>query len=436
MNTLWLVLVPLLVAAVGLGIYFEIIRPFLRLRTAIRRLADRDFSAIPLSSSPGLFKGSMRDIRKISEHLQHLDRQITDEGFSLRAILSSMVEGVLIADRSQRIRLVNDALVHLLALKESPLNRPVIEIFRKYELQKALETALEEGKPQEIEISLEIPSPRGGYEIKHLDVHVGGLMPKPQTRPIAAIVVFHDVTTIRNLEATQREFLANVSHEFRTPLAIINGYVETLMDGALEDPEMAQRSLKAMHKNSRRLALLIDDLLTISRLEERAKLLEFQPVNLHVLLGHVMEHLEPNISERKAEIVVDWADDALLAEADGRRVEQVYSNLLGNALRYGEVSHLVVRITARREGNDICITFSDNGPGIPLGDQAHIFERFYRVYKDRSRDAGGTGLGLSIVKNIVEAHGGRVSVESTPGSGASFRVCLPASQGTPLSDRK
>lgn len=258
-------------------------------------------------------------------------------------------------------------------------------------------------------------------------------MPTTQSRPTAALVVFHDVTDVRNLEASQRELLANVSHEFRTPLAIINGYVETLMDGALADPEMARRSLAAMHKNSRRLALLIDDLLTMSRLEERARLLEFRPVNLRELLGHVLEHLEPTIADRAAEIVVDWPDDAVHSEADGRRMEQVYSNLVGNALRYGEVEHLTVRISARKHENEIRIAFADNGPGIPLGDQAHIFERFYRVYKDRSRDAGGTGLGLSIVKNIVEAHGGRVAVESTPGSGSTFRVSLPLNQGTALS---
>ena len=429
MSPLWLATAVGVLLVVGLLLYFEIIKPLRRLGESLRRLAERHFASAPLPSSSGIFKTPTSDIRKISEMLQQFDRQIADEGFSLRAILSSMVEGVLIADRSQRVRLVNDALIKLLALRESPLNRPVIEVFRKHELQNALETALAEGTPQEIEITIEIPSRRGGYEVKHLDVHVGGLIPKPQGHPTAVLVVFHDVTTIRNLEARQRELLANVSHEFRTPLAIINGYVETLMDGALADPEMAQRSLKAMHKNSRRLALLIDDLLTMSRLEERARLLEFQPTNLHELLGHVLEHLEPNITERGAKVIVDWPDDAAYAEADARRIEQVYSNLLGNALRYGEAENLSVRVSARRHENDICIAFVDNGPGIPLSDQAHIFERFYRVYKDRSRDAGGTGLGLSIVKNIVEAHGGRVSVESTPGSGATFRVCLPVSQG-------
>ncbi|MFA7345237.1 MAG: ATP-binding protein, partial [Terrimicrobiaceae bacterium] len=407
MNPAWVALASVSAIVAGLLLYFEVLRPYARVRQSLRRLTERDFASAPLSSTAGLFKGPVSDIRKISELLQQLDRKITDEGFSLRAILSSMVEGVLIADRSQRVRLVNDALIKLLVLKESPLNRPVIEVFRKHELQHALDAALVEGSPQEIEITLEVPSPHGGYEVKHLDVHVGGLMPKPQARPMAALVVFHDVTAIRNMEARQRELLANVSHEFRTPLSIINGYVETLMDGALADPEMAQRSLKAMHKNSRRLALLIDDLLTMSRLEERARLLEFQPVNLRDLLGHVLEHLEPSIAERGAKIVVDWPEEAAHAEADGRRIEQVYSNLVGNALRYGEAKHLTLNISARKHESDICIAFSDNGPGIPISDQAHIFERFYRVYKDRSRDAGGTGLGLSIVKNIVEAHGGR-----------------------------
>lgn len=433
MNGFWAVLAAGAFAAAGLLLHFQIVRPYLRVRESLRRLANRNFAETPLPSAAGLFKGPVRDVRRISDLLQQLDRQITDEGFSLRAILSSMVEGVLIADRSQKVRLVNDALLSLLALKESPVNRPVIEVFRRHELQKALEAALVEGTPQEIQITLEAPSPLGGYELKHLDVNVSGLTPQAQARPNAALVVFHDVTAIRKLEARQRELLANVSHEFRTPLAIINGYVETLMDGASSDPEMVERSLSAMHKNSRRLALLIDDLLTMSSLEERAKLLEFQPADLRRILDHALEHLEPNILERGAKIVVDWPDDARHAEADARRMEQVYSNLIGNALRYGDVENLTVRISAVRLENKIRIAFADNGPGIPLGDQAHIFERFYRVHKDRSRDAGGTGLGLSIVKNIIEAHGGLVSVESSPGAGATFVVSLPLSQRTVLS---
>jgi two-component system phosphate regulon sensor histidine kinase PhoR len=415
----------------GLLVFFEVWRPLAQIRKSLAQFARRDFSSGPLPSTPGLFYGSLRDIRNIAEMLQTFDRQIVDEGFSLRAILSSMVEGVLIADRSLRIRLANEALINLLGLPESPLNRPVIEVFRRHELQRALETALDEGAPQQISLTLEIPSPGGGYRTSHLNVHIAGLMPQPQARPTAALVVFHDVTAIRELEAARREFLGNVSHEFRTPLAIINGYLETLLDGALEDREMAEKSLRAMHKNGRRLALLIDDLLTISRLEDRSRLLEFLPVDLQELLGHVIEHLEPNIAEKKARIEISWPADARPAEADGRRMEQVFSNLLGNALRYGDVENPVIRISARRAGPDICIVFADNGPGIPLGDQPHIFERFYRVHKDRSRDAGGTGLGLAIVKGVVLAHGGNLSLESTPGKGAAFTVTIPASQTAP-----
>lgn len=422
---LWTVAAILFAIGVLL-LYFEVWRPAIQTRQALARLAGRDFSNVPLPSAPGIFRGPLRDIRRISELLQQFDRQAANEGFSLRAILSSMVEGVLISDRSQRIRLVNDALINLLALPESPLNRPVIEIFRKHDLQRALEAALEDGSPQQIEIALEVPNPAGGYRTRHFDIHIAGLMPRPRSRPEAALAVFHDVTSLRELEATRREFLGNVSHEFRTPLAIINGYLETLMDGAINDPLMAEKSLSAMHKNSRRLALLINDLLTISRLEDRSSLMDFHPVDLKELLDHVLEDLEPQISARQARVVVDWPDEARPARADGRRLEQVYSNLLGNALRYSDVAQPLIHISACRRADEIQIRFSDNGPGIPLRDQPHIFDRFYRVHKDRSRDAGGTGLGLSIVKGVVLAHGGHVSLESTPGKGASFSVSLPA----------
>jgi two-component system phosphate regulon sensor histidine kinase PhoR len=245
------------------------------------------------------------------------------------------------------------------------------------------------------------------------------------------LLVFQDVTDVRNLEATRREFIANVSHEFRTPLAIIKGYVETLLDGAMEEPEMAERSLEAIQRNVQRLNLLIEDLLSISKMESRARLLELDAANLHDLMLRVLENLAPTISETKARIQLEWPENALIVQADSRRMEQVYLNLLTNALRYGDSGDLVLSITAKRDDTHLTIAIADNGPGIPLSAQPFIFDRFYRVHKDRSRDGGGTGLGLSIVKNIILAHGGTISVDSTPGQGATFHIRLPLSQNPP-----
>jgi signal transduction histidine kinase len=244
------------------------------------------------------------------------------------------------------------------------------------------------------------------------------------------LAVFQDVTEVRTLEAARREFVANVSHEFRTPLTIINGYVETLLDGTDDDPAMVGVSLQAIHRNVQRLALLIDDLLTISSFEGRARLLECRKTDLQRTFESVVENFRPDIESRSALVEVDWKPEVRHAEADQRRMEQVFSNLLENALRYVETGDPRISVQAEPDGDGLLFSISDNGPGIPYEDQAHIFERFYRVRKDRARDAGGTGLGLSIVKNIVLAHGGTVLLESTPGNGATFRIRMPIRQKT------
>lgn len=412
------------VFAAAAYLYFRVILPFNHLRESLRRLAEHDYRPVLLESRWGVFRETSRHVRRISELLQQLDRQIADEGFSLRAILSSMVEGVLILDRHQNIRLVNEALHRMVPFKQSPVNRTILEVFRSHQLQQAVEKTLQTGEPAEIGISLATN--------QHLEIHVGGLNPRPGGRVLGAVVVFHDVTTVKNLEAVRKEFVANVSHEFRTPLAIINGYIETLMDGALEDRPMAEKFLKVMHKNGTRLTLLIEDLLTISRMEHRSARLDLRPTDLRECVGQVLERLESTIREGHAQVSVDWSAEVGLIEADAHRLEQVFSNLVENALRYGPTQNTRVEIRARLVGDDVEITFSDNGPGIPQEDQPHIFERFYRVHKDRSRVAGGTGLGLSIVKHLVHAHGGEVSVVSTPGAGACFLVKLPVRQSTGL----
>ncbi|HEY5707555.1 MAG TPA: ATP-binding protein [Terrimicrobiaceae bacterium] len=423
--TLWIAVLAALAVAGAILVYFRVFVPLLELRAILHRLARGDFRPVLLSSRKGILRETSGDVRRISELLQQLDQQITDEGFSLKAILSSMVEGVVITDRAQRIRLANDSLQRMFELAQSPVNRTVMEAFFNHELQQAVERTLFDGVPRKLEISLQTPA-REGYTIKYLQVCACGLNPRPKTRPLGTVIVFDDITDVKSLEAVRREFVANVSHEFRTPLAIINGYIEALLDGALEDRGTTQAWLKVMAKNGRRLTLLIEDLLTLSHLEHRSPQLDFQKINLREILDRVIERITPAISERRARVAVEWSPAAIWVEADSHRMEQVFENLLENAIRHAVAEEGVVTINAHSLGDEIEIVFSDNGPGIPYGDQPHIFERFYRVQKDRSRIAGGgTGLGLSIVKHIVIAHGGAIAVESVPGQGAAFKIRLP-----------
>ncbi|MCX7868604.1 MAG: ATP-binding protein [Terrimicrobiaceae bacterium] len=425
----------LLGVGAGLAVYFEVVRPALALREALRRIEAGDFRPFVFKTRTGLFRRSARRLQAVAAMLQQLDRQIVDEGFSLRAILSSMIEGVLLVDRAQRIRLANDALGRMFGFSQSLINRTVIEVFRNHELAAGIKEALAHGAGRRMEISLEVPAPQG-LASRHFEIYASGLRPWPSGALAGGVVVFHDITALRELEAVRREFVANVSHEFRTPLAIISGYIETLLDGALDDRAMAERSLRVMHKNSQRLSILIEELLTISRIEHRTEQLDIREMDLREALGRAIERLEAAIAGRGAEIVVSWEPDAEWAAGDSRRIEQVYTNLLENALRYGPATGVRVAVRGRRVGSFVRVDFSDNGPGIPEADQKHIFERFYRVHKDRSRAAGGSGLGLSIVKHIVEAHGGRGALESRPGEGSTFSVELPILPPEPSASRR
>ena len=413
-------LFPLALGATALAyVYFRVVKPWRAVRRDLERVASGDYHLPPLSPDYAPYLESATQIRKISRQLEQLDRQIANEGLSLRGILSGMREGILVANRSMRVTLCNQALLAFFPDIKNPVNRTVLEVLRRHEIQQAVESTMATGRERELELA---------FDTRTFVVHVAPLAAENETKPLAALIVFQDITAVRSLEAVRREFVANVSHEFRTPLTIINGYVETLRDGAIEDPAMTEKSLEAIHRNVRRLALLLEDLLTISSMENRSRLLHFANTDLPPLVARVIENLTPKIEERSAEIVLDWGEDARSAEIDPSRIEQVCTNLLLNALQHGEVPALKIHLTAKRIGESIQLTFSDNGPGIPLEDQAHIFERFYRVHKHRARDAGGTGLGLSIVKNIVLAHGGSVSLESMPGEGAAFHVTLPVTQ--------
>jgi two-component system phosphate regulon sensor histidine kinase PhoR len=240
------------------------------------------------------------------------------------------------------------------------------------------------------------------------------------------IMVFHDLTRLKQLERTREEFVANVSHELRTPLSLIKGYIETLLDGARNNPEVAERFLKIIERNTNRLDLLIQDLLTISALESGRMKLNLQPVDLHALAEKALNDLHGRAENKNVALVNELP--LLPTRADANRLDQVFANLVDNAIKYGRPNGKVTVSGRKLDDDRLEIFVQDDGPGIPPEALDRVFERFYRVDKARSRDQGGTGLGLSIVKHIVQAHGGEVRVESELGKGATFFFTLPATQ--------
>jgi two-component system, OmpR family, phosphate regulon sensor histidine kinase PhoR len=395
------------------------------LRAEVRRLlTDGTLSAE--IRGPRIVREIHRDLGELASRYREISRRIADEDSSLRAILSGMIEGVLIADRNLRIRLTNDRLRQMFMLPKSPVDRTVMEVFRNHLLHQIIQQTLETDEPRSVELQSEI---REGnqFNLKHFQVTSISLRPRDRESLTGALVIFHDISQIRSLEAIRKEFVANVSHELRTPLSIITGYLETLIEGG-GDPETNVRFLKTMHKHAQRLNILIEDLLSLSQLESRRVSLNFEPVELRECIQRVIERLDTRIREVAAKVKVNIPENLPRVEADAFRIEQVIYNLIDNALKHGGKSGVNVMVEAHSNGREAIVAVHDDGPGVPLGDQPHLFERFYRVHKDRSRDAGGSGLGLSIVKHTVQAHGGTVALQSTPGAGATFTVSLPLKQ--------
>ena len=428
MDSSLLLLLAGLVATGGWLVYAYVL-PARRLQGALRRVVNGDWDAAAFVRGHGQLGGAVADLTYLGERLRDAHRQLGDSSFDLQAILGSLAEGVLIVDAAQRIRLANDSLLRMFDLAAPPLERTLLEVFRNHDLQGTLRAALNEEGPQSREITLDARQ-GAGYTRKQFAVTAAALRPPDDERPRGAIAIFHDISELKALEGVRREFVANVSHELRTPVAIINGYLETLLDGALDDRVMVEKSVNVMWKNNQRLMLLIEDLLSLSQLEgKQAAALHFEPTDLRLCLVRVVERLEPAIMEKGASVRLALPPGLPAIEADPHRLDQVFFNLIENALKYGEAERREIVVGAGLpQGECVEITVSDNGPGIPAADQPHVFERFYRVRKDRSRAVGGTGLGLSIVKHVVLAHGGQVGVESRPGRGATFRLRLPVEQ--------
>jgi len=364
------------------------------------------------------FFRQQRQVQAEMEDFQrHQQQTTTDAKAQQQVLFNSMLEGLLLLDRNRRIYLANRAFKNLFGIKIELRGKTIMEALRVHELAALVERV--EGEGQMFDYELKLPD----LSERWLQVNAAAISNSAGERE-GTILVFHDLTRLKQLERTREEFVANVSHELRTPLSLIKGYVETLLDGARGNPEVAERFLKIIERNAQRLDLLIQDLLTISALEAGRVKLNLQTVELRPLVEKVLGDLKPPADNKNITLVNQLTGQ--VATADGNRLEQVLANLVDNAIKYGRTQGMVTVGSGKTEDGKIEVFVQDDGPGIPPESLDRIFERFYRVDKARSREQGGTGLGLSIVKHIVQSHGGKVWVKSEAGKGATFCFTLPA----------
>ncbi len=363
------------------------------------------------------FRHLQRQMQADMEEFQHRQQQTASDAKAQQQVLfNSMLEGLLLLDRNRKIYLANRAFKELFGIKTELRGKTIMEALRVHELAGLVERV--EAEKQVLDYELKLPELSGRW----LQVNAAAISDSAGERE-GTILVFHDLTRLKQLERTREEFVANVSHELRTPLSLIKGYVETLLDGASSNPEIAARFLKIIERNTERLDLLIQDLLTISALEAGRMKLNVQPVALRPLVEKIFSDLKPPAAAKHVTLKNELPD--LTAAADASRLEQVFANLVDNAIKYGRAQGTVTVGGKTTGDGKIEIFVQDDGPGIPAEALERVFERFYRVDKARSREQGGTGLGLSIVKHIVQAHGGEVRVQSELGKGATFFFTLP-----------
>ncbi|HLH32863.1 MAG TPA: ATP-binding protein, partial [Terriglobia bacterium] len=330
----------------------------------------------------------------------------------LELILEAMGQGVMVLDRDARIALTNSSLRRVLGTDRDLLRRTPLEVLRRPELDDAVHVVLGGGVPQVLEITA------GNNRVLQANV-------APVTNVVgkidSVVVVFNDLTDIRRTERMRRDFVANVSHEFKTPLTSIRGYTETLLSGAKDDPKIAVDFLSTIERNAQHLEALVTDLLTLARLEAEvpAKREEFD------LKGLIDEQISARAKIlHKADIHVAIECPVLHIQADRSRLSTAVSNLIDNAIHYNKPGG-EVRIAADAQNGTLHLSVADTGNGIPGEELPRIFERFYRVDKARSRESGGTGLGLSIVKHAIESQGGSITVTSRLGTGSTFTIHLP-----------
>lgn len=415
-------LVALVVAALSLIATRSVTRPVEQLRLGAERFANGELEsrlAVPNTAELGLLANTMNTMAvELSDRIRTVERHRNE----LQAVLSSMVEGVIAFDSDERVISLNRAAADMFSVaRDRAVGQMIHEVFRNVDLQRLVAAILATGEPQVGSIVLEL---RGE---EHLQLQ-GAALHDAQGNRIGGLVVLHNITRLHRLETARRDFVSNVSHELKTPITSITGYVETLLDGALEDPAAARKFLEIIRKQADRLTALIEDLLQLSRIEQNAEKerLPLEPGPLREVLDRAVQACELTAASKRVTVELRCEED-INARMNAPLLQRAIENLLENAIKYSDDGTWVI-VEAYRENSSVVISVTDQGCGIAQEHLSRIFERFYRVDQARSRKLGGTGLGLAIVKHIVRVHGGKTTVESIPGKGSTFRIHLPIQQ--------
>lgn len=397
----------------------NIVKPLEKIETGAEKFAKGDFSE-------KIYSTDIKEYSILSEYLNKMAEQINEnmeiilQQNSLRnSILESMKEGVVAVDDDMKIIFINSEASKILDIEnDSAKGKVVQEVIRIYEIHKFIEEVLRSNKPLEKNIVLQ----------KEKDINLqltGAILESSDGKPMGVIMVINDITNIFTLDTMKKDFVANVSHELKTPITSIKGFLETLLSGAIDDKDNALKFLNIISKNTERLNNIIDDLLLLSKVEQikDARYLKFEDKNVSEIIRTAIENLNHKAEIKGIGLNLVFDDD-LIFPLNSNLIEQAIINLIDNAIKYS-ANNTEITVSAGIIENTLNISVADNGIGIPKEDIPRLFERFYRVDKARTREEGGTGLGLSIVKHICFVHNGTVEVESEINKGSRFLIKIP-----------
>ncbi|MCA0969841.1 PAS domain-containing protein [Halobacillus litoralis] len=403
---------------IGFNIFSKYVRPIRSAASVATELAKGNYKARTYEGHFGEAGQLSRSINILARNLQEMTSTKGMQENQLEAVINNMGNSLVLIDEKGYILLVNPAFLETFGGEEkdyiSYLYHDAIPHTAIHETVKRI-IMFEETVSEMFVLPVNI-------DRKHLEV-TGAPIFSENKKWKGVVLVFHDISELKQLEQMRKDFVANVSHELKTPITSIRGFSETLLDGAMKDEKMLEQFLQIILKESGRLQSLIQDLLELSKLEREDFHLNIEPIEIQKLLNDLIPIVEQQANQKDIKLIVDLKGDAMV-QGDSSRLKQVFMNLLTNAVNYTpEEGNVSIKL---KEFNEfIRVSVSDNGVGIPEEEISRIFERFYRVDKARSRNSGGTGLGLAIVKHIVEGHEGRIHVESEIDKGTTFHVEIP-----------